>query len=118
MDRLEELVLKPREGSGGQGLLVGPESSAEEVESARQNVKDAPVNFIAQETLDFSTHVLDEGHDGGIELEEAYIDLRAFVLPAVGYVMPGGLTRVANPGTRVVNSSAGGRIKDTWVLET
>ena len=118
MDRLEELVLKPREGSGGQGLLVGPESSAEEVESARQNAKDAPVNFIAQETLDFSTHVLDEGHDGGIELEEAYIDLRAFVLPAVGYVLPGGLTRVANPGTRVVNSSAGGRIKDTWVLET
>lgn len=118
MDRLEELVLKPREGSGAQGLLVGPESSTEEVESARQSAKDAPVNFIAQETLDFSTHVLDEGRDGGIELEEAYIDLRAFVLPAIGYVMPGGLTRVANPGTRVVNSSAGGRIKDTWVLES
>ena len=118
MDRLEELVLKPREGSGGQGLLVGPESSAEEVESARQNAKEAPVNFIAQETLDFSTHVLDEGRDGGIELEEAFIDLRAFVLPAIGYAMPGGLTRVANPGTRVVNSSAGGRIKDTWVLKS
>ncbi|MGB3635752.1 MAG: circularly permuted type 2 ATP-grasp protein [Rubrobacteraceae bacterium] len=116
LDRLEELVLKPREGSGGQGLLVGPESSAEEVEDARQNAKEDPVNFIAQETLDFSTHVLDEGRDGNIELAEAYIDLRAFVLPAVGYVMPGGLTRVANPGTRVVNSSAGGRIKDTWVL--
>jgi uncharacterized circularly permuted ATP-grasp superfamily protein len=37
------------------------------------------------------------------------------VLPAVGYVMPGGLTRVAKPGTRVVNSSAGS-FKDTWVL--
>ena len=116
MDRLEELVLKPREGSGAQGLLVGPESSAEEVEGARRNAKEVPVNFIAQETLDFSTHVLDVA-EGGIELEEAYIDLRAFVLPAIGYVMPGGLTRVANPGTRVVNSSAGGRIKDTWVLK-
>ena len=116
MDRLEELVLKPREGSGAQGLLVGPESSTEEVESARQNAGEAPVNFIAQETLDFSTHVLDEGREG-TGLQEAYIDLRAFVLPVIGYVMPGGLTRVANPGTRVVNSSAGGRIKDTWVLE-
>lgn len=48
---------------------------------------------------------------------EAFIDLRAFVLPAIGYVMPGGLTRVASPGTRVVNSSAGGSFKDTWVLE-
>lgn len=117
LERLGELVLKPREGSGGQGLLVGPESSAEDIESARKNAKEAPVNFIAQETLDFSTHILDEGH-GGIDLQEAFIDLRAFVLPVIGYVMPGGLTRVANPGTRVVNSSAGGRIKDTWVLES
>jgi uncharacterized circularly permuted ATP-grasp superfamily protein len=31
--------------------------------------------------------------------------------------MPGGLTRVAKPGTRVVNSTAGGSCKDTWVLE-
>lgn len=46
------------------------------------------------------------------------MDLRAFVLPAVGYVMPGGLTRVARSGTRVVNSSAGGSFKDTRVLET
>ncbi len=117
LDRLEELVLKPREGSGGQGLLVGPESSAEEVAGARRNVQKNPVNFIAQETLSFSTHILNEDFDGGPGLQEAFIDLRAFVLPAVGYVMPGGLTRVANPGTRVVNSSAGGRIKDTWVLE-
>ena len=54
---------------------------------------------------------------GGAEFEEAYIDLRAFVLPAAGYIMPGGLTRVASTGTRVVNSSAGGSFKDTWVLE-
>jgi uncharacterized circularly permuted ATP-grasp superfamily protein len=46
-----------------------------------------------------------------------FVDLRAFVLPAIDYVMPGGLTRVAQPGTRVVNSTAGGSSKDTWVLE-
>lgn len=114
LSRLDELVLKPREGYGGQGLVVGPEADEETVNQARDHAKANPVNFVAQETLDFSTHILE---DGGLDMEEAYIDLRIFVLPAVDYVMPGGLTRVANPGTRVVNSSAGGRVKDTWVLE-
>lgn len=94
--------------------MVGPEADEETVNQARDHAKANPVNFVAQETLDFSTHILE---DGGLDMEEAYIDLRIFVLPAVDYVMPGGLTRVANPGTRVVNSSAGGRVKDTWVLE-
>lgn len=109
--RMDELVLKPREGYGGQGLVVGPEADGEDIEQARDHAREDPVNFIAQETLDFSTHILEKG------FKEAYIDLRAFVLPAVDYVMPGGLTRVAAPGTRVVNSTAGGKIKDTWVLE-
>lgn len=115
LSRLDELVLKPREGYGGQGLVVGPEADEGAVNEARDNARENPANFIAQETLDFSTHILEDGE--GSETEEAYIDLRAFVLPAADYVMPGGLTRVANPGTRVVNSSAGGRVKDTWVLE-
>jgi uncharacterized circularly permuted ATP-grasp superfamily protein len=38
------------------------------------------------------------------------VDLRAFVLPAIGYLMPGGLTRV-------VNSTAGDSSKDTLILE-
>ncbi len=114
LDRLEELVLKPREGYGGKGLVVGPEASRDELERARREVKENPTNFIAQEFLDFSTHVVKNDGSG---LEEAFIDLRAFVLPAIGYIMPGGLTRVASPGTRVVNSSAGGNFKDTWVLE-
>jgi carboxylate-amine ligase len=87
------------------------------LERARRDLKKNPTNFVAQESLDFSTHIVGEPFSGADEFEEAYIDLRAFVLPAVGYVMPGGLTRVASPGTRVVNSSAGGSFKDTWVLE-
>jgi uncharacterized circularly permuted ATP-grasp superfamily protein len=59
--------------------------------------------------------VLEDG--AGAPTEEACIDLRTFVLPAADYVMPGGLTRVANPGTRIVNSSARGRVKDTLILE-
>ena len=114
LDRLEDLVLKPREGYGGKGLVIGPEAGPEDLEQARHEMEENPLNYSAQEFLDFSTHVL---KNDGAGLEEAFIDLRAFVLPAIGYVMPGGLTRVASPGTHVVNSSAGGSFKDTWVLE-
>jgi uncharacterized circularly permuted ATP-grasp superfamily protein len=115
LERLREMVLKPREGYGGKGVLIGPEASPENIEEARRLVQKDPTGFIAQECLDFSTHALDGSSDGSPA--EAFVDLRAFVLPAVGYVMPGGLTRVAQAGTRVVNSSAGGSFKDTWVLE-
>ena len=115
LERLPELVLKPREGYGGLGVVIGPEADRETLEQARRDVRDNPTGFIAQECLDFSTHVLDDGD--GDHPGEAFVDLRAFVLPSVDYVMPGGLTRVAKPGTRVVNSSSGGSFKDTWVLE-
>jgi len=113
LDRLPELVLKPREGYGAQGMLIGPEASREDLDDAVRRVKQHPAGFVAQECLDFSTHLT---HDGRDEPKEAFVDLRAFVLPALDHVMPGGLTRVARPGTRVVNSSAGGSSKDTWVL--
>ena len=115
LDRLDELVLKPREGYGGQGLVIGPEADQETLENARRSIKENPTRFVVQETVDFSTHLVN-GTDGSGPAE-AYVDLRAFVLPAAGYIMPGGLTRVANPGTRIVNSSAGGGFKDTLVLE-
>ena len=117
LDRLDELVLKPREGYGAQGLLVGAEAGPEELEKARERVEEDPEQFIAQETLDFSMHVI-SCNDEAFDENEAFVDLRCFVLPAADYALPGGLTRVAKPGTRVVNSSAGGMIKDTWVLET
>jgi len=114
LERLPELVLKPRDGYGGRDVLIGPEADRESIERARRDVTENPTGFVAQECLDFSTHVLDGEAPSG----EAFVDLRALVLPAIGYVMPGGLTRVAKPGTRIVNSSSGGSFKDTWVLET
>lgn len=114
LGRLDELVVKPREGFGAKGILVGPEADRKAMEDVRREVEANPIGFVAQECLDFSTHALDGDAD---EVAEAFVDLRAFVLPVAGYVMPGGLTRVASPGTRVVNSSAGGSVKDTWILE-
>jgi uncharacterized circularly permuted ATP-grasp superfamily protein len=114
-ERLPEMVVKPREGYGAQGLLVGPEATPADVDAARRNIRKDPTQFVAQETLDFSTHVLKDGASD--RNDEVFVDLRAFVLPAIDYLMPGGLTRVAQPGTRVVNSTAGGSSKDTLVLE-
>jgi uncharacterized circularly permuted ATP-grasp superfamily protein len=115
LERLPEMVIKPREGYGGQGLVVGPEARSGEIDAARRKIRKDPTQFVAQETLDFSTHLLKGEADGAPD--EVFVDLRAFVLPVVGYLKPGGLTRVAKPGTRVVNSTAGGSCKDTWVLE-
>lgn len=114
-ERLPEMVVKPREGYGAQGLLVGPVSTPADVDTARRNIRKDPTQFVVQETLDFSTHVLKDGASN--RNDEVFVDLRAFVLPAIDYLMPGGLTRVAQPGTRVVNSTAGGSSKDTLVLE-
>jgi len=113
LERLPEMVVKPREGYGGQGILVGPEALPDDIDAARRDINRDPTQFIAQETLDFSTHVL---KGDGEAITEVFVDLRAFVLPAINYIMPGGLTRVAQPGTRVVNSTAGGSTKDTLVL--
>src|SRR6478735_6085558 len=35
LDRLDELVVKPRDGHGGQGVVVGPSARPEEIEEAR-----------------------------------------------------------------------------------
>ena len=111
-ERLPELVIKPREGYGGRGGRRLPRGRAKpEMRQAWAEVEKDPLGYVVQECLDFSRHVMDDPED------ERYVDLRAFVLPAIGYVLPGGLTRVAQSGSRVVNSSSGGSFKDTWVLE-
>jgi carboxylate-amine ligase len=107
LERLPEMVAKPREGYGAQGILIGPEALPGDIDAARRNINRDPTQFIAQETLDFFTHVL---RDDAQASAEVFVDLRAFVLPAIGYLMPGGLTRV-------VNSTAGGSSKDTLALQ-
>jgi uncharacterized circularly permuted ATP-grasp superfamily protein len=55
----------------------------------------------------------------GEDMGDRHIDLRPYVLSGsdVNFV-PGGLTRVAlREGSLVVNSSQGGGVKDTWVVD-
>jgi uncharacterized circularly permuted ATP-grasp superfamily protein len=115
LEHLDELVVKEAQGSGGYGMLVGPTSTRDERERYRQRILDAPERFIAQPTLSLSlvpTFV-------GDALGDRHIDLRPYVLTGSEVTMvPGGLTRVAlREGSLVVNSSQGGGVKDTWVVD-
>ncbi len=119
MDHFDELVVKSRSGWGGKDVLIAPEESAETIREFRAGVEENPVEFVAQETLDFSTHVLCEADEDGFVLKDSYADLRVHALapdPETVWVIPGAMTRAAAPGSRLVNVSSGGVTKDTWVL--
>ena len=111
---LDKLVVKRVNESGGYGMLVGPSSTQQQREEFRALLQANPRDFIAQPTIQLSTHPTFV--DG--RLEGRHVDLRPFVLCGERVtVTPGGLTRVALPkGSLVVNSSQGGGSKDTWVL--
>jgi carboxylate-amine ligase len=115
LERIGELVIKPRTGHGGHGVVIGPHAKAEDLERTAAAVKRAPELYIAQETVMLSRHpTVTDGH-----LELRHIDLRPFAISSGEsvHVLPGGLTRVAfERGALVVNSSQNGGSKDTWVL--
>jgi uncharacterized circularly permuted ATP-grasp superfamily protein len=119
MDHFDELVIKSRSGWGGKDVLIAPEETRETVQEFRKTVEENPVEYIAQRTIDFSTHVLCSAEDGELTLRDSYADYRVHTLspdPDTVEVVPGAMTRVAAPGSRLVNISSGGVMKDTWVL--
>ena len=123
MEHFGELVVKSRGGYGGKQVMIGPEETRESVERFRRMVEQNPIEYIAQETIDFSTHILCETSEADdFILRDSYTDYRVLVLapdpadPGIVEAVPGSLSRVAAPGKHVVNISSGGKMKDTWVL--
>jgi uncharacterized circularly permuted ATP-grasp superfamily protein len=115
LDRVAELVFKPRTGHGGHGVVVGPHAKVADLRDLSQAIRRDPHDYVAQDTVLLSRHptVIDG------RLEPRHVDLRPFVFltPDGAAVAPGGLTRVAlDGGALVVNSSQRGGGKDTWVL--
>jgi len=115
LSRIDELVIKPRSGHGGYGVVIGPHARAEDLRATAAALSAAPERYVAQETVLLSRHpTVTDGH-----LELRHIDLRPFAISSARtvQVVPGGLTRVAfEAGALVVNSSQNGGSKDTWVL--
>jgi len=117
LERIGELVTKPVDGYGGDPVLIGPAATAAEgdptvgrrpeVVQREPRVGNAPLS---------SLPCVEGGH-----LEPRRVDLRAFVYltgPERRHarLAPLGLTRVAPPGSLIVNSSRGGGAKDTWIV--
>jgi uncharacterized circularly permuted ATP-grasp superfamily protein len=114
--RLDQLVVKPTDESGGRGVTIGPHASDEELAHVAAAIRARPEAWIAQEVVRLST-VPTVGADG--MLSPRHVDLRPFAVFGERIdIVPGGLTRVAlTEGSMIVNSSRGGGSKDTWVLE-
>jgi uncharacterized circularly permuted ATP-grasp superfamily protein len=115
LDRLDELVLKPVDGSGGYGIVIGPAASKRQLQQVRRELVENPRGWIAQPVVQLST--VPTVVDGN--LAPRHVDLRPFAINDGNdvWVLPGGLTRVALPeGSLIVNSSQGGGSKDTWVI--
>jgi uncharacterized circularly permuted ATP-grasp superfamily protein len=115
LDRIDELVVKPVAGSGGKGLVVGPDARPDELDELRARLRADPRGWIAQPVVQLSTipTLVEDG------MRPRHADLRPFAVHdgTDVWVLPGGLTRVAMAeGQLVVNSSQGGGSKDTWVV--
>jgi len=112
--RLDQLVVKQVDSSGGYNMLIGPQAQEDEIEQFRARIRLAPHKFVAQPTVRLSK--VPTFLAGG--MKGCHCDLRAFVIQGeTTTVFAGGLARVAmKDGSLVVNSSQGGGAKDTWVL--
>ena len=116
-ERVGELVTKPVGGHGGHGVLIGPSADAAAVAARRAAIAADPAGWVAQEVVPLSSHPTFDGR----RLEPRHVDLRAFVYltgtdPGQAQLVDVALTRVARPGSLIVNSSQGGGAKDTWIL--
>lgn len=116
-DRLAELVVKPVDGSGGSGVMIGPDLTGPEVAAMVEQVDAAPHRFIAQDVIRFSCHPTLAGEG----LRPRHVDLRVFALAGRdgSVVIPdAALSRVALESEGLlVNSSQGGGSKDTWLVD-
>lgn len=113
--RMGDLVVKPVDGSGGEGVMIGPDLTPSQVAAVEEAVAACPERYIAQDVVRFSTHPTLVGD----VVRPRHVDLRIFAFSnsmTDVVVPPVGLTRVALQSEGLlVNSSQGGGSKDTWI---
>ncbi len=105
-------VVKPATGAGGRDVRFGAAMTPGEL---RRLATLEARHWVAQPVVALSVHPTVEGD----AVVPRPVDLRVFAVhTGDGWtVLPGGVSRYPTAaGTRVVNTSAGGGIKDVWVL--
>ena len=115
IERLHELVVKPRHGHGGTGVTIGSQADEATLSRARAELELHPERYIVQPIVPLSRHpTVIEG-----QLVSRHVDLRPFAFYSdVVQLAPGGLSRVSfDEGEMIVNSSRNGGGKDTWVMD-
>ena len=114
IENLGKMVVKPADGSGGYGIMIGPKAKLQERKMFQKKIMQNPRNYIAQPLEVLSTTPTLQGD----LFEPRHQDLRPFILSGKDtYVTMGGLTRVAlRKGSTIVNSSRGGGSKDTLIV--
>jgi uncharacterized circularly permuted ATP-grasp superfamily protein len=115
LGRLDQLVLKPVDGAGGSGIVIGPHADERTLAALGKQVAAQPRGWMAQRPVALSTApvLIDE------RPAPRHIDLRPLAVKYRSDVrqLTRGQNRVAlAEGVLVVNSSQGGGSKDTWVL--
>ena len=96
-------------------MLIGQYSTKNQINLFLKKILKNPENFIAQPTLSLSTCPTYIKNS----LEQRHVDFRPFCLQGDSIkICKGGLTRVAlKENSLIVNSSQGGGVKDTWILQ-
>lgn len=91
LDQLDQLVVKPVDGAGGQGIVIGPHADRQTLDRVRKDVVADPRGWIAQRPVALSTSPTLAGE----RMAPRHIDLRPF---AVNDGSDVGAARRAHPG--------------------
>src|SRR5258708_7987694 len=114
IEAFDEHVFKPVDGSGGKGIVFGPEASGLDRDRVLSMAQARPTALRAQPVLEID-RLPCVAEDCSIDARRCA--LRPFVVYGDGpWRLPRRLTRVGpDKDSWLVNSSAGGGIKDTWI---
>ena len=112
LDRIDELVIKPVEGSGGYGIVFGPDASEK---SWRPSVKKIRATRAAGSPASGQLSTVPT-KVGDSLVPATWTCGRSPSTTARTWVLPGGLTRWPHRGLAGGQFQPGRRIKDTWVL--
>ena len=120
LDNLAELVVKPIDGFGGTGVVIGPEASDRCAGGPSARTAD-PTRALHRPGGDRAVHPPDIRRGGHVPAPRRPARVRAPAARARRYGDGARHAGRADPGrargSRIVNSSSGGGSKDTWILD-